>query len=692
MNRLQSQSRLPTARRGTTANSILKLSFRQSTSLNVSESDSDNESSPTGAPPVMMVPSLTVSSTAQFVDRTDAPMTLASTTSTAAGDGSEQSSPSLSSTLQQQQQQQSTGANHSENLSSLQDSMRFADASVLPPNNYATLDPIMPDVITDQSAVHAVTKSFNRQMLPEMYRAALSLHYSTTAATLKEEEQSHLFRWSDELKFLLREWNFIFMAPGSNEPSTKSSPESQSLPRLGSGTFSRQSSFSRRRRMSPGKRDSGATGIGNTPTDLTLIPVPPSSSQTARHSQTEKLRTVSFTASVRDTAMNRGDAALCHPNPSTFVAALSIKLRHCTKPSPTSLRVENVPLGSSPTAVGALMFRGIARTNATLSKLSLCFCNLTTSSLMILMAGLAHSFHAGSQSSLTDLDLSYNQLTAQSLHVFSMFLKQTRIMTLSLRGNPIGGVQQLSDLELHTNFGDASPSDPDSGDEAGSVRSAKTVSTTTKSPLTAVAASRSHSSSRRTGAVASSSLSRSALKQFILDCVPSFETLDLSFTAMSTEEIEVIIDKIHELPILRYLHLDGLAITQGTAAKLAVAVKFSPSLWNVSVRYNFSCSSESYLEKLNSACNARRERATSRRSRRALHNRSSQFGGHGSPPQSFSLKTLNGLPAGKGLTGVEMQWVDTDNALSEGYGMYTTNDPSVQARRAREYAQQQLHR
>ena len=157
-----------------------------------------------------------------------------------------------------QHQQQSQPLNltlrsNSEATFSMHDSTLPRRIQRAQPSSYG-IEPIMPEVITDQSAVHAVTKSFNRQMLPDVLRTALSQYYDTAAAKLKEEEHSQSFRWGDELKFLLREWNFIFMAPVSDTTSAPPPSESQPLSRLGSGTFSRQSSFSRRRRMSPGKR------------------------------------------------------------------------------------------------------------------------------------------------------------------------------------------------------------------------------------------------------------------------------------------------------------------------------------------------------------------------------------------------------------------------------------------------------
>ncbi|CUE71615.1 Hypothetical protein, putative [Bodo saltans] len=353
-----------------------------------------------------------------------------------------------------------------------------------------------------------------------------------------------------------------------------------------------------------------------------------------------------------------------HPK-SVFVAIEP----YFAKKTPRMLTLEGLPLGDHPRSLCHLFFVSLSVfAQGSLRKLQLPFCGITTRTLLMLVAGLHHSSSI-SQHLLTEIDLSHNLLTSSSIPVLNLLLSTSKIYSLALHGNPLGSAvaEDANRDEQHDHIAIAPPSLKSGADLAALAPRPPRVNSRRKTL-------------RRSGAAVPPSNENQKKPSighfiaFIREGCAKLESLDLGFTHLDPAEQEVVITSIVKMTQLKTIALDGLKLTPNNAAKLAVAVVDSPSLWSVSVNFITNCTSPQYRAKLKLACEERKGNAQAPKLRRNV-----TFTRHTS--QNFSLSdevpSIKALMADKNFLNISnSEWVDDWN-ISEGYTKYTTNDPSL---------------
>jgi hypothetical protein len=355
-----------------------------------------------------------------------------------------------------------------------------------------------------------------------------------------------------------------------------------------------------------------------------------------------------------------------HPK-SVFVA---IEPYLATK-TPRMLTLEGLPLGDHPRSMCHLFFVSLSVfAQGSLRKLQLPFCGITTRTLLMLVAGLHHASSI-SQHLLTEVDLSHNQLTSSSIPVLNLLLGTSKIYSLALHGNPLGSaVAEDANRDEQQDCAAIVPPSLKSGVDLGSL-----------APRPPRANSRRKTARRKSAPglpPSNDNQKKPSIGHFIAfirEGCTRLESLDLGFTHLDPAEQEVVITSIVKMTQLKSIALDGLKLTPNNAAKLAVAVVDSPSLWSVSVNFITNCTSPQYRAKLKRACEERKGNAQAPKLRRNV-----TFTRHGS--QNFSLSgdqipNIKALMADKNFLDISnSEWVDDWN-ISEGYSKYTTNDPSL---------------
>lgn len=489
---------------------------------------------------------------------------------------------------------------------------------------------LLPANITDSVAeqLFAVSTPSTTYKVPLKLVTELDNAVNQLSAELPNEP----YAFKDKTKFLFEDWHFAFSPAGSSACLSTSAELSQSS--VSEGALSLLSCDPTAAFPPITSPRHNRRGVSEPTLSPTIAPTPP-------------------------------------PHPLSFVHALGAKL--CSK-CPKTLTVEHLPLGSSPSAVCALLFRYLKPAPSSLRRLHLSFCDLSTSTMLLLLSGLHNAY--STHNLLTELDVSYNKLTAHSLPVLCSMLPYTRILSLSLHGNPIG-------QEATTTVQDIIDADKKIQDVSRQSETL-TVRQNSKDPLRLL------NESVGTAGVSSSSTTTTGaqklttqFERFVRETMPRLESLDIGFTQLSPTEQTECIAAIQDCTFLRALNLDGLRLTPNNAAKLAVAVANSTSLWSVSVNFNISCSARQYADKLKSFCATRHAQQSvlgspSSRNRSSISRRSTSVfsplrdrreSSSGESPKKSQV-TLRAID----IEGV--QCVD-ETALSEGYAAFTTNDPSL---------------
>lgn len=376
------------------------------------------------------------------------------------------------------------------------------------------------------------------------------------------------------------------------------------------------------------------------------------------------------------------------PHPLSVLVAVE---PHLVQKTPRTLTLEGLPLGQHPRSMCHLWFSTLSTfPKYSLRKLQLPFCGITSRTLLLMVAGLTHASSV-SQHLLSEVDLSYNLLSPSSIPILTLLLTTTKVYSMALHGNRIGSAivddGNSADVE---EYAVTPPPSIQARAVGSSVVSRQGDHTSPHPPprnTSSGPSSKRRKSNRRSAKMSSTARAedsepkRAPIAQFIMfvkDGCAKLESLDISFTHLDPAEQEAMITSIVKMNQLKTIVLDGLKLTPNNAAKLAVAVVDSPSLWNVSVNYIVNCASPQYREKLKLACDERKGHAHLPKLRRNVtftHHNSGRFS-----VSTSDVPNVKALMADRAFLDIDnSEWVD-DWSISEGYGKYTTNDPSLSKR------------
>lgn len=373
---------------------------------------------------------------------------------------------------------------------------------------------------------------------------------------------------------------------------------------------------------------------------------------------------------------------------------------------PRSIVIQNVDFGPSPYDLGRLMFNGILRSKATITKLCLPFCGLTSRSLMILMAAIAAANE--SQHLLTELDLSHNLLTSDSLAIITTFIFHTKLLRLSLRGNCIGSselVQRRSaEIEAELAAKEAakakrqkelmatprftskwsaraltSPQQPlstTSGDTplatvantppstlTGVHTNGTPAESSSEAPFTSTPQSSTVKTPSETSNLMSSRKNRKDPSQSVVgridptdwkirSCLDQFRTfvheavirLEMIDFGFTSLSTDEIVALLDHVPQCSFLKSLNL---DGLGLEPNAAAKLGvtvavSSLQEISVKFNVNCASKQYLARLNAYCESRRVDAEAPRLRRADELKHNFFSGSGLMGHSLNTPLTGG--------------------------------------------------